>query len=91
MKCTHRHLCPEWDYMEIDTTDKEYQACICECPCIDIDTLTTCDNCQYESNDGDEFEMTTHGLFCRDCACCSQCREIVRQLKADATKDLKRG
>lgn len=24
------HLCPEWDYMAIDSSCKEFQCCICE-------------------------------------------------------------
>ena len=48
MKCIHRHLCPEWDYLEIDVTDKEYEACLCECN-------RTIKN---EGDDDDEYNQT---------------------------------
>lgn len=45
-----------------------------------------CENCQFQSDDEDEFEIgylpiAGDVIYCRECACCSACREIIKGLK----------
>lgn len=45
--------------------------------------LIECDNCNYSSINEDNFEVkhNRYGddfLYCKDCACCSECRELLR-------------
>ena len=49
----------------------------------DKPVVLECDNCNYTSEDEDEFEVsyTSLGdelLYCKECSCCGQCREIIR-------------
>lgn len=31
VRCTHAHLCREWDFMRIKLGSTEFEACICKC------------------------------------------------------------
>lgn len=43
-----------------------------------------CDNCQLVSDNEDQFIYTDKGdNYCKECACCSQCRDIIKDLKGD--------
>jgi hypothetical protein len=49
----------------------------------DIEILE-CENCNFQSRNEDDFEvgyipMAGDVLYCRDCSCCSQCRELIRR------------
>ena len=39
MKCTHPHWCPNWDYLLIDSSMIEFEACLCECKGCDFDEV----------------------------------------------------
>lgn len=43
-----RHLCPEWDYLEISPGDPEMEVCVCDFPSNwRHESVCKCGMCQY--------------------------------------------
>lgn len=49
------------------------------------DDYLMCENCGFSSRNEDLFNVAYSPwgdiLYCKECACCGQCREIIKDLK----------
>lgn len=48
------------------------------------DGLFECTNCGHTQEDDEGMESDGYdGVYCKDCSCCGQCRELITSMMAD--------